>query len=242
MSSTNTYSTFKPTYLYIKQHSITGLLYFGKTTKSDPYKYKGSGTYWKNHIKKYGTEHVKTLWIKLFDDKNSCVNYATNFSTKNNIVESHKWANQVIEDGLGNGTPGRICSEETKSKISKSNTGKKHSNETNQKKVLKGERNGMFNVRRFGVNSPHYNKPHTEESRKKMREAAKNRKKICCPYCQKNVDTANAKKYHFDKCKFNPNTTMELITCPHCNIKSPNKGNMNRYHFDKCKSYFSLSK
>lgn len=242
MSSTNIYSNFKPTYLYIKQHSITGLLYFGKTTLKDPIKYKGSGTYWINHIKKYGTEHVKTLWIQLFDEKDSCVNYATNFSVRNNIVESKKWANQVIEDGLGNGTPGRICSKETREKISKSNTGKKYSNEINQKKALKGERNGMFNVRRFGADSPHYNKPHTEKAKLLISEAAKNRKKICCPHCNKTVDIANGKKYHFDKCKSNPNSTTEIICCPYCDIKSSNKGNMNRYHFDNCKNYFSLSK
>jgi len=33
----------KPTYLYIKEHSKTGLKYFGKTTKSDPTVYDGSG-------------------------------------------------------------------------------------------------------------------------------------------------------------------------------------------------------
>ena len=37
----------KPTYLYVKQHNKTGLKYFGKTTKKDPLKYKGSGLYWK---------------------------------------------------------------------------------------------------------------------------------------------------------------------------------------------------
>ena len=26
---------FKPTYLYIKQHTVTGKLYFGKTTKDN---------------------------------------------------------------------------------------------------------------------------------------------------------------------------------------------------------------
>ena len=36
---------FSPTYLYIKQHSVTGKLYFGKTSKPYPYveNYLGSG-------------------------------------------------------------------------------------------------------------------------------------------------------------------------------------------------------
>lgn len=42
---------FLPTTLYIKTHNKTGLKYFGKTTSNDPYKYKGSGSYWLDHLK-----------------------------------------------------------------------------------------------------------------------------------------------------------------------------------------------
>ena len=35
-----TSTTIPPTYLYIKEHSITGLKYFGKTTAKNPLKYK----------------------------------------------------------------------------------------------------------------------------------------------------------------------------------------------------------
>lgn len=57
--------SFVPTYLYIKRHTITGKLYFGKTTKTDMdfSKYKGSGKHWSNHIKKHGKEHVETIWF-----------------------------------------------------------------------------------------------------------------------------------------------------------------------------------
>lgn len=41
---------FTPTYLYVKHHSITGLKYFGKTTKLDPVTYKGSGLVWRRRI------------------------------------------------------------------------------------------------------------------------------------------------------------------------------------------------
>lgn len=44
---------FRPTFLYIKQHTITGKLYFGKTSKNldKMLSYKGSGKYWLDHIK-----------------------------------------------------------------------------------------------------------------------------------------------------------------------------------------------
>ena len=51
-----------PTYLYIKQHSVTKLKYYGKTTQ-DPCKYNGSGTYWKNHLKVHNKQFVETLWV-----------------------------------------------------------------------------------------------------------------------------------------------------------------------------------
>ena len=58
---------FIPTYLYIKQHSITGKLYFGKTCKN-PLKYKGSGKHWKLHINQHGNEYITTLWYHLYDN------------------------------------------------------------------------------------------------------------------------------------------------------------------------------
>lgn len=105
---------FSPTYLYIKQHSVTGKLYFGKTVRKDPTKYSGSGTYWQNHIKKYGEEFVETIWYCLFYDQEECTKFALNFSKQENIVESKQWANQDVETGLGGrqkgckGLPGEL--------------------------------------------------------------------------------------------------------------------------------------
>ena len=103
MTSTNIYTSIKPTYLYIKQHSITGLKYFGKTSQLDPYKYSGSGKYWSNHIKKHGKEHIITLWVSELYQDTSIVEHALHFSIENNIVESKDWANLKIENGLDGG-------------------------------------------------------------------------------------------------------------------------------------------
>ncbi len=108
----------KPTYLYIKKHSVTGLKYFGKTYKKDPEKYLGSGKYWKKHIKKHGEEFVTTIWYKLFSDEQELINYANNFSEKNNIVESKDWANLKTENGLDGGMEKGWWSEEQRKNIS----------------------------------------------------------------------------------------------------------------------------
>ena len=111
---------FQPTYLYVKQHNVTGLKYFGKTVQSDPVKYKGSGKVWTRHLKKHG-DNVSTLWTRLFENQDQLVEFATKFSKDNNIVESKEWANLKLEDGLwGGGVKGiklKPRTEEHKRKI-----------------------------------------------------------------------------------------------------------------------------
>lgn len=89
----------------VKQHAVTGLKYFCKTTKKDPYLYKGSGVRWLSHLKVHGQE-IETIWCELFHDKQTLVEYALRFSQENNIVESIQWANLVPEDGLAGWPPG----------------------------------------------------------------------------------------------------------------------------------------
>lgn len=111
----------KPTYLYIKQHNKTGLKYFGKTTKKDPLKYKGSGLHWKRHLKIHGND-VKTLWVQLFENEQELIEYAKKFSEENDIVNSDKWANLKNENGLDGGREsgfiGHKPSEEIRKKYS----------------------------------------------------------------------------------------------------------------------------
>ena len=106
ISSSFTMTNFLPTYLYIKQHTVTGKLYFGKTTKKDPLKYNGSGRHWFPHIKKHGIEQVETLWYCLFTDQEELTKFALMCSEKWDIVKSDEWLNQTFENGLGGSTKG----------------------------------------------------------------------------------------------------------------------------------------
>jgi hypothetical protein len=85
--------------LYIKIHNKTGMKYFGKTTKSDPHKYTGSGIYWKRHIQKYGYD-VTTIIVGEFTNVDECTKFAIDFSKEHRIVESEEWANLSIENGV----------------------------------------------------------------------------------------------------------------------------------------------
>lgn len=163
---------FYPTYLYVKTHNITGLKYFGKTT-SDPFKYRGSGKYWLDHLKIHGND-VSTEIVGLFEDKDECVATALNFSNLNNIVhavnEDNKkiWANQIIENGIdGGATRYGPHSTETKQKISAAQMGKNISEET---------KNKIKEARKLQDMS-HMKAPKSDEQKKKISKSLTGRKR-----------------------------------------------------------------
>lgn len=103
---------FKPTFLYLKRHRDTKLYYFGKTATSDPVKYKGSGRYWKNHLKKYG-KNIETVWYQKFYDIQELIGFASAFSEIFDISNSELFANLCEENGLDGGDPGKTASTKT---------------------------------------------------------------------------------------------------------------------------------
>ena len=187
---------FKPTFLYIKQHKITGLKYFGKTTGKDPVKYLGSGTYWNRHLEKHG-KLINTLWYKLFTNKDELKEYALKFSIDNNIVESSEWANLKVEDGLrGGGVKGikiKPHSDEHKEKIS---AGVRKNNlklgKHKKPKIKKGRSKGGWSW------SVEDKKKHSDW------QTGVPKRRMCCLHCRTEGGIANIKQWHGDKCKMNP--------------------------------------
>jgi hypothetical protein len=92
-----------PIYLYIKTHNKTGLKYFGKTTKKNPYKYLGSGKHWLAHLHKHGVDYTTEIY-GCYTDKQECLTAALEFSKKHSIVESAEWANLRVESLDGGDT------------------------------------------------------------------------------------------------------------------------------------------
>jgi hypothetical protein len=200
--------------LYIATHNITGLKYFGKTTKyfneTDLQKnYHGSGTYWTNHLKKHSDDVTMKIFGVFSLDENS-MDYvepiALKFSKDNNIEEDYnRWANQKPENGLdgilkGHKMPPR--SESHIKKLSESHKGMRHTEESKNKmsEIKKGK--------------PSWNKGKTDiysrETLEKMSESKrgntpwnKGRKEetVSCPYCEKIGGKGAMKRYHFDNCK-----------------------------------------
>ena len=137
----------KPTYLYIKQHTITGLKYFGKTTKENPFSYNGSGKYWLKHIKKHGKNYVVTNWVQLFIDEKTLTDYALNFSIENDITNSVQWANLKEENGLDGGF--RQHTEESKEK--------------NRKKAIQRWKDGVYDVEKLRISRLGFKQPQSQK-------------------------------------------------------------------------------
>ena len=153
-------------YLYVKQHTKTKLKYFGKTTR-DPYKYRGSGSYWKKHIRKHGVQHVVTIDLWAFNDQEKCTKFALTFSKNNNIIESNDWANLIDEDGRGGrGIPGRKQTLEERQKRSDALVGKPKT-EAHKQKLRKPKRD-TYNMKKSEETRLKMSKPKTIETRIKM--------------------------------------------------------------------------
>lgn len=155
-------------YLYVKTHKLTGKKYLGQTSSKNPFTYKGSGKYWKQHIKKYGY-NVTTEILKECSSKEEVKYWGEYYTNLWNVVSSNEWANLKPETGDGGSIKGtnlgRKHTEETKEKISKNTRGKPKPNNSvprteEQKKHLSKINTG---------------KKHSQETREKMRQMSTGR-------------------------------------------------------------------
>ena len=166
--------------LYIKTHRITGLKYFGKTTKY-PISYRGSGKYWLRHIKIYGYDVDTEIYFQT-ENKEEAIREALRFSRVYDIVNSLLWANLIEENGIDGGVNGfkhskELCerqskmrmgisygplSKEHKEKLSKAHEGQIVSEETKKimSKIMKGvpkPKNSILQAENWLVTDPQGN-------------------------------------------------------------------------------------
>lgn len=200
----------------VKRHRTTGLMYFCKTSTRDPLKYRGSGSYWKKHLKIHSKD-VDTLWYQLFDSEEDLVEFSLFFSKFHDIVsavDTHGkkiWANEIPENGLQGGQNKGLPSPQKGVPTGRPSVWKGKSRPDHSEK-MKG--------RKF-----------TEEHSNKISEALKQYTRTP----EHNAKLADAKRG-----KSNPKVSEALknrptIECPHCGLIGKNVSNMNRYHFNNCK-------
>lgn len=229
-------------YLYVKQHSTTGVKYFGKTYNANPYVYKGSGSYWLKHINKHGKDKVNTLQVWEFDDLIKCSEFAIKFSNENNIVELNEWANLIIENGLDGGCPlqkqhpncsqlGKTRSDEAKAKMRVAKLGKKQSSTHIAKRVAKNK----GQKRTEGQKRKMIGRVKTDETKLKQRRTYGQRRAndptFNTYWLGKTLSQEAKNKIRLSKVgKKHP-----VVRCPHCN-KEGGQANMTRWHFNNCRS------
>ena len=206
-------TTIPPTVLYIKQHSVTKLKYFGKTTQ-DPLKYKGSGVHWSRHLKKHGKEHIITIWVsEPFIDSIIISEFALAFSRDNNIVESKDWANQKPENGLDGWVPGV--------KRGHGPTGPRGKQQNPSAREPRGPTGPQQNP--HGPTGPRGKQQNPHGPRGPASDKSN----------QKNSDSKKGVPKS-DKHKQNMRKPKRTVKCPYCN-KTGGTGAMHRWHFDNCK-------
>jgi hypothetical protein len=85
----------------IKTHKTTGLKYLCKLSTDNRekcFKYKGSGVYWKRHLKIH-RPNITTEIIEECDDIHKLHERGLYWSEFYNVVKSEDWANLIPEDG-----------------------------------------------------------------------------------------------------------------------------------------------
>ncbi len=180
-------------YLYLKRHNITGLMYFGRTISKNPFKYRGSGTRWRYHCTKHGW-NISTVEIWGFDSQIDCTAFALLFSSLHNIVESEKFANLEIEDGINGKLKGTVprYKQRKRGPISERHLAQLR---TNHEKWV-GRRHSSDTIRKM-------RRPKTDIEKERMRAAALKRglPVLTCPHCGKVGSGSGMHRFHFNHCK-----------------------------------------
>lgn len=147
--------------IYLTTNLINGKKYIGRDSKNDP-KYFGSGHALLRAMKKYGKHNFKKEIIEecaSFDELERREEYWLNYYDAGGSEEFYNMHNHSSGGALG-----MNITQETRKKLRDLNLGKKLSEETKRKmsESTKGKKNHFFG------------KTHSEESRKKIKEARRN--------------------------------------------------------------------
>jgi len=143
---------------------------------------------------------------------------------------------KLMSDRNASGAMGmkdKFHSEETKARLKRDRKGQWTGDKNPQ--YGKPELNPMYGSHRVGELNPFFNKHHTQETCDHIGKLKRERPLVVCLYCNKELDECNAKKWHFDNCKQNPDYTPKEIICPHCGKIGTSVSNMKKHHFDNCK-------
>lgn len=207
--------------LLVKTHNITSLKYLCWTQKEDHQKYTGSGKHWKRHIKQHGYD-VSTVLLFESESYDVFLEKARYYSELYDIVNSDEWANLRIEEGDGGDTVSNkmwITDDITDKYILRqepipigwsAGRSKCVFNDSNNQKqfgkqadlLLRGNSiKQAWDDGKFANRKPHSGSPHSQETKDKLSELAKQRPKVVCEHCSAAMSSAIYIRWHGEKCK-----------------------------------------
>jgi hypothetical protein len=202
------------TYIYVKQCPCCDLLYLGITTKNlekDPYCYKGSGVYWKKHLKEKNIDNneIKNWILHKTQDEKELVDISLYYSKLFNVVKNKKWAN-LKDEGIHvfNG----IISTKNKKGISKNNryifvleedvhTHLKNGWTLGQTKEAKQKRTGKKLSKEIidKITKSNTGKKRNQESINRMVISAKNKPKVSDTTIKRLIDSHRGHRNYLSK-------------------------------------------
>lgn len=228
--------------LMIKTHKVSKLKYlcYTRSIGKSYDNYKGSGTYWKSHLRKHGNDIVTEL-IYETHDKEIFKKVAIEKSLQYDIVNSKKWANLKIEEGDGGDTVSNkrwITNGKTDKYILKSDkliSGWKYGRTNcvfNNKKLQK-ELNSRVNIKNKIAGMKRAWADGKMQNRNNTNIGSRNKEEVVKEKISKALKGRSLSKSHKLKLK-EISKNRPIISCPHCSVIG--KGNiMKRWHFGNCK-------
>lgn len=206
--------------LYLKTHNKTGLNYLGYTSRKDPHRYKGSGYYWKRHIKKHGYDVVTTI-LGVYSSEEELKKWGLHYSEKFDVTENIGFANLKEEAGVGG----------------------KYSSESKEKMKIAAKKR----IEKYGAPAGAWTSELASELNKLTWKNDETRQKRSESISKaltgvKRAPRSDEFKTHMSKMltgrSYGKGIKHELIekTCPYC-YKTGKGPNMSRYHFNNCKLF-----
>lgn len=217
-------------YTYVIVNKITGQKYYGARWSKNCHPSDLWVTYFTSskHVKKLISEHGQDSFIvevrKTFTTIESCREWERKVLIRLNILKRDDWLNKNIN---GKFLP---CGAQSAEHIAK--------------RIRRGPDHHMY-----GKPSPNRGKkvpehirakqrgPKTPEHVANMKCHSNNSMSVECPHCNKVGQLTNMKRWHFDRCKHNPNRVNDLeklVTCSVCGHTSISSPNFYRYHNENC--------